>query len=83
MILIIPNQMLFGKIKAHFMKKANAKKDERVKHYSEIMEGIRIIKLYGWETVFADIPQKLRREEIGYYILAYMATCCQRHLPSP
>ena len=48
MILIIPNQMLFGKIKAYFMKKANAKKDERIKHYSEIVEGIRIIKLYGW-----------------------------------
>ena len=48
MILIIPNQMIFGKIKAYFMKKANAKKDERIKHYSEIVDGIRIIKLYGW-----------------------------------
>ena len=80
MILIIPNQMIFGKIKAYFMKKANAKKDERIKHYSEIVDGIRIIKLYGWETVFGDILQKFRREEVGYYVLAYMTTCLSKAL---
>jgi ATP-binding cassette subfamily C (CFTR/MRP) protein 4 len=42
----------------------NVFKDKRVQATSEIIEGIRFIKLYGWEEAFRRIIQGIRDQEI-------------------
>jgi len=40
--------------------------DERVKVTSEVIDGIRLIKMYTWELVFRDKIKKLRETEVKY-----------------
>ncbi|QQP56511.1 ATP-binding cassette sub-family C member 1, partial [Caligus rogercresseyi] len=42
-----------------------AKKDERVKKMNEILQGMKIIKLYGWEPSFAKLVSSIRLDEIN------------------
>jgi ATP-binding cassette subfamily C (CFTR/MRP) protein 4 len=45
---ILPFQGLIGSINGKILRKVNGFKDRRVKITSEIIEGIRFIKLYAW-----------------------------------
>jgi len=47
-IAILPLQIIVGKINGSIMQKVNVYKDKRVKVCSEVIEGIKFIKLYGW-----------------------------------
>ena len=42
-------------------------RDKRIQTTSEVIEGIKFIKLYGWEIAFRKIIQKLRELEIKDY----------------
>ncbi len=46
----------------------NVSKDGRIKLCSEIIEGIKFIKLYGWEMAFKKKIQLLRQSEIVNFI---------------
>ena len=46
--LIIPLQTLVGKLNSATIQNANIYKDSRVKVCTEIIQGIKFIKLYGW-----------------------------------
>ena len=46
----------------------NETKDKRIKLYSEIVDGIKFIKIYGWEIAFKKIIQELRQREVEYYL---------------
>eukprot|EP00069_Balaena_mysticetus_P008628 bmy_19698T0 len=39
--------------------------DTRIRTMNEVITGIRIIKMYGWEKSFADLITSLRRKEIS------------------
>jgi len=39
-------------------------KDERVKYMSEILSGIKVLKLYAWEPSFEDLVQETRAAEM-------------------
>lgn len=39
-------------------------KDERVKLMNEILSGIKVLKLYAWETSFEEQVLKIREKEI-------------------
>ncbi|XP_053376881.1 multidrug resistance-associated protein 1-like [Mercenaria mercenaria] len=41
------------------------KKDSRIKLMTEVLNGIKILKLYAWEMVFGDKILELRNEEIN------------------
>ena len=43
-------------------------KDKRIKLCSELIEGIRFIKLYGWEMAFKKKIQNLRENEISNFM---------------
>ncbi|CAL1542108.1 unnamed protein product [Lymnaea stagnalis] len=45
-------------------------KDERVKVINEVLNGIKVIKLYGWEPMFIKKIQDIREKELNY-ILKY------------
>ena len=42
------------------------KKDERVRQITEILGGIKVLKLYAWERSFAQRITDLRKEEIHF-----------------
>ncbi len=39
--------------------------DERVKFMNEVLQGIRVIKLYAWEDSIAEAISQLRRQELS------------------
>ena len=41
-----------------------AARDERVKVFNEVINGIKIIKMYAWETGFKEKIETTRAEEI-------------------
>lgn len=61
-LIMIPIQFYVGKINSDLLKEVNVYKDKRVKVCTEIIEGIRFIKLYGWEIAFKKIIQSLRKK---------------------
>ena len=40
------------------------KKDERVRIITEVLNGIKVIKLYGWEFSFIKKINEIRKQEI-------------------
>ena len=64
MILLLPLNGIFGTIQRKFQIKQMAHKDERIKMMNEVLNGIKVIKLYGWEFSFIDTILKVRNQEI-------------------
>jgi ATP-binding cassette subfamily C (CFTR/MRP) protein 1 len=54
----------------NWMEKAQVKqmreKDERVRVITEVLGGIKVIKLYAWENSFVKKIEALRATEIGF-----------------
>ena len=42
----------------------NKLSDERIKKTNEVVEGIRLIKLYGYEDAFAKVINRIRNNEV-------------------
>merc|ERR1719400_327027 len=64
MILLIPvNGFIAVKAKALQVKQMK-EKDNRVKMMNEILQGIKILKLYAWEPSFQDAVKGIRDKEI-------------------
>ncbi|CAN7987080.1 unnamed protein product [Ixodes hexagonus] len=38
--------------------------DKRIKHTSELLQGIKLLKLHGWEKVYANMVKEIRAEEL-------------------
>ena len=64
MILLLPLNGIFAAIQRKFHIKQMAQKDERVKIMNEVLNGIKVIKLYAWEFSFMDTIFKIRNKEI-------------------
>lgn len=41
-------------------------KDQRIKMMNEILNGIRVLKLYAWEMAFIRSINHIREQELGY-----------------
>lgn len=48
----LPFQILIAKIIGNLTHKLNINKDKRISQFKEIIEGIKFVKLYGWEIAF-------------------------------
>ncbi|EAR93277.2 ABC transporter C family protein (macronuclear) [Tetrahymena thermophila SB210] len=70
LILTFPIQRWIGKMASRHTSKRIQKSDERIKLINEILEGIRIVKIYGWEEAIKMIIEKIRSEEIRELIRA-------------
>ena len=44
--------------------------DDRLKQTREMLQGMKLIKLYGWEKTFCDIITSVRNREIKKLMLA-------------
>ena len=61
LILLIPVQMWMGKVFAILRRKTATLTDERVKLMSEVVNGMRVIKMYCWEKLFTDQVRDVRK----------------------
>lgn len=64
MILLIPINSIVGNKLKYLQIKEMHKKDERIKTISEILSGIKLLKLYAWEASFEAAVQKIRAKEL-------------------
>uniref|UniRef100_G1LUQ0 ATP binding cassette subfamily C member 4 (PEL blood group) n=1 Tax=Ailuropoda melanoleuca TaxID=9646 RepID=G1LUQ0_AILME len=65
LIILLPLQSCLGKLFSSFRSKTATFTDTRIRTMNEVITGIRIIKMYGWEKSFADLITHLRRKEIS------------------
>ncbi|XP_014278687.1 multidrug resistance-associated protein 1 [Halyomorpha halys] len=63
MVIMIPvNSFLVNKTKI-LQRKQMKNKDERVKMINEVLSGMKVLKLYAWESSFMDRVLKIRNKE--------------------
>ena len=60
-LLIVPIQIYLGSTVADNRMKIAERTDKRICMMSEIIRGIKVIKMYTWEKLFQDIINNLRR----------------------
>ncbi|XP_038067062.1 ATP-binding cassette sub-family C member 8-like isoform X2 [Patiria miniata] len=60
----IPIQVVIARMTAKYQKTVMEKSDERLKRTNELLQGIKLIKLYGWEDMFYTSISKVRALEI-------------------
>ncbi|XP_024844887.2 ATP-binding cassette sub-family C member 4, partial [Bos taurus] len=65
LIIILLLQSCFGKLFSSLRSKTAALTDERIRTMSEVITGIRTIKMNAWEKSFIDLITRLRSKEIS------------------
>ena len=65
MLIMIPINGWLTKVSKTLQIKQMKLKDERVKAMNEILNGIKVLKLYGWEQAFMDDILKIRNRELN------------------
>lgn len=66
LLVLIPLQLMASRYFAKLRSKTASLTDERVKIMSELLSGMRVLKMYAWEEPFTEIVQKLRAKELGF-----------------
>ncbi|CAG0884515.1 unnamed protein product [Darwinula stevensoni] len=64
LILFVPVQGLMGKAYSRLRLQIAKRTDERVRLMSEILDAMRVVKMYGWEKPFSDMVNQARKKEI-------------------
>ncbi|XP_068114091.1 ATP-binding cassette sub-family C member 2 [Hyperolius riggenbachi] len=64
MILLVPINAVIATKSRSFQMKNMKNKDSRMKLMNEILNGIKILKLFAWETSFEKQVQKIREKEL-------------------
>lgn len=49
----------------NYINEKNIISDEKIKLYNEIIENIRLVKMYAWELAFTKIVNKIREKEVN------------------
>eukprot|EP00080_Pristionchus_pacificus_P000952 PDM60972.1 mrp-6 [Pristionchus pacificus] len=63
-IVLLPLQAFFGRLMGTFRRTTAQRSDKRISVMSEILNGIKVIKMYAWEDAFSAIIDKLRAHEM-------------------
>ena len=66
MVLLLPTNGFIAAKMRQFGMKVMKMKDKRVKLMNEILSGIKVFKLYAWETSFKDEVVKHRANEVKF-----------------
>ncbi|XP_038063976.1 multidrug resistance-associated protein 4-like [Patiria miniata] len=70
LILLLPIQAGMSKLFSKLRRKTAAHTDKRVGVMTEIINAMRVIKMYAWEHPFGELVQKIRKAEIRKIIQA-------------
>ncbi|RIB11911.1 ATP-binding cassette transporter 1 [Gigaspora rosea] len=75
MILMLPLNAIFATLMRKLQKEQMKNKDERIKFINELLNGIKVIKLYAWESAFLKRILEVRnnRELVTLKKLGYLA----------
>ncbi|XP_017901016.1 PREDICTED: multidrug resistance-associated protein 4-like, partial [Capra hircus] len=65
LIILLLLQSCFGKLFSSLRSKTAALTDNRISTMSEVISGIKTIKMNAWEKSFIDLISRLRRKEIS------------------
>ncbi|XP_057563173.1 LOW QUALITY PROTEIN: ATP-binding cassette sub-family C member 4-like [Hippopotamus amphibius kiboko] len=65
LVFILLLQSCIGKLFSSLWRKTEAFTDDRIRTMSEVITGIRTIKMYAWEKSFVDFITRLRKKEIS------------------
>ncbi|XP_055398764.1 ATP-binding cassette sub-family C member 4-like [Bubalus kerabau] len=65
LIIFMLLQSFSGKLFSSLRRKSAAFTDTRLRTMNEVITGIRTIKMYAWEKLFAELITRLRRKEIS------------------
>ncbi|CAJ0610332.1 unnamed protein product [Cylicocyclus nassatus] len=65
LIVLIPVQGYFSRQMGRCRKEIAARTDKRISIMNEILNGIRVIKMYAWEGAFSEVVADLRRREMS------------------
>eukprot|EP00038_Savillea_parva_P030625 m.79033 g.79033 ORF g.79033 m.79033 type:complete len:1540 (+) comp9265_c0_seq4:864-5483(+) len=76
MIVMIPINIVIAKNERSCSRKLMAKKDSRIKEMGEILNGMKVLKLYAWERAFKSKVQGLRSEELTLLRKAALWRAC-------
>ncbi|CAF1143852.1 unnamed protein product [Adineta ricciae] len=66
LFLMIPINLFLQKILKRLASEQMKVKDERIKIMNEILNGIRVLKLYAWEMAFIRTITRIREQELKY-----------------
>ncbi|CAF4181538.1 unnamed protein product, partial [Adineta steineri] len=66
LFIMIPINLILQRMQKKLTYKQMIVKDQRIETMNEILNGIKVIKLYAWETVFIHSITRIRDEELGY-----------------
>jgi len=64
MVIALPFQYLLVKVLLNQHAKGVKITDKRVRLTTEVLQGIRLIKVYGWESFYTEAIAKFRHGEI-------------------
>ena len=64
-LLVWPFQYLLSKLGGRYVKQKNYVTDDRIKMTNEMIEGIRLLKMYGWDMQFARSIESKRNLEVS------------------
>ena len=65
--LLVPLQISVGKLNTKLRGKVGQYSDERIKLTTEIVEGIRVLKMYAWELVYRKRIMQKRSNEMKHH----------------
>lgn len=68
--LSMPNQIVLQSFNSNTIKEAKKNADQRLKLTNELVEGIRLIKMYAWEDAFRKMLGIFRNHEVKGYLVA-------------
>lgn len=66
MFLLFIVQIMVGRKSGEVRRKSIQETDKRIRHMNEILSSIKMLKLYAWETAFADAIAAIRDVEVTY-----------------
>ncbi|CAL8092157.1 unnamed protein product [Calicophoron daubneyi] len=76
-IFFVPMQSVLNKVYAGLKTKVAKTTDQRIRLISDIVNGIRIIKLHAWEEIFSNYISAIRRREINLFLKARLCQSFQ------
>ncbi len=65
-LLLTPMYFLFSRLFGSFRAGAAKQSDERVKLMNEILSGMRVVKMYAWESPFSKAISDVRERELQF-----------------
>ncbi|XP_041459434.1 ATP-binding cassette sub-family C member 9-like isoform X1 [Lytechinus variegatus] len=76
LVCVLPVQLIFAGFTSKYIKQVLLNSDQRMKYSNEMLQGIKILKLYGWERIYCKLVQAERAREMRelakvYFIQAW------------